>query len=165
MGERSEKKVLSVRGVDEVTYREFVATAKELGKTVGQALTEAMRLYLLFAKSASTALSSLANNINALKKLTKNALSAASEGFREVIPETISNIDELEVGKADLEALGKRVTFNNIKRLIFREDVDRETFEKYVVSISNIDELVIPSTLPRLLVLARCCNVKKLAVR
>ncbi len=165
MSERSEKKMLTVRGVDEVTYREFVATAKELGKTVGQAMTEAMRLYLLFAKSASTLLSSLANNVGALRKLARNALSATSEGFREVVPETIGNIDELEVSKADLEALGRRIIFSNIKRLIFREDVDRETFEKYVVSISNVDELEVPSTLPRLLVLARCCGVKRLIVR
>jgi hypothetical protein len=49
-----------------------------------------------------------------------------------------------------------------VRRLILTEDVDRETFEKYVNSIVQVDELIVRNkSLSKLAVLQRCRFVKK----
>jgi len=75
----------------------------------------------------------------------------------------IENIDEeLIVSKNDLESLLKPVIFKNISKLTFTGDVDGPTFIAYVEKIHNIEELKVPDTLTKLLILAKSKNVGKI---
>ena len=75
----------------------------------------------------------------------------------------IENIDEeLIVSKNDLESLLKPVIFKNISKLTFTEDVDGPTFIAYVEKMQNIEELKVPNTLTKLLILAKSKNVGKI---
>ena len=75
----------------------------------------------------------------------------------------VENIDEeLIVSKNDLESLLKPVIFKNISKLTFTEDVDGPTFIAYVEKMQNIEELKVPNTLTKLLILAKSKNVGKI---
>ena len=75
----------------------------------------------------------------------------------------IENIDEeLIVSKKELESLLKPVIFKNISKLTFTEDVDAPTFIAYVEKMQNIEELKVPDTLTKLLILAKSKHVGKI---
>ncbi|MEM2099793.1 MAG: hypothetical protein QXP45_00390 [Thermoproteota archaeon] len=70
----------------------------------------------------------------------------------------ISEIFRLSVSKKDLEELGMPVTFDRIVHLIFEDDVDFATFEKFVAEISRCDIVELPRGLPKLRVIKKCKN-------
>ena len=75
----------------------------------------------------------------------------------------VENIDEeLIVSKNDLESLLKPVIFKNISKLTFTADVDGPTFIAYVEKMQNIEELKVPDTLTKLLILAKSKHVGKI---
>jgi len=74
---------------------------------------------------------------------------------------TISALEELRVSKKDLEDGSIGVNFFEIQKLIFEDDVDIDTFEKFVESIFECDEVDLPGQLPKLRALEKCreCEV------
>jgi len=73
---------------------------------------------------------------------------------------TISGLEELSVSKKDLEEGGIRVDFFEIGKLIFEDDVDIDTFEKFVESIFECDEVDLPGQLPKMRALIKCRECK-----
>lgn len=158
MSEARPKKVYSIRGLDEEVYREFTATARQLGKTIGEALSEAMKLYMIVAKGLGEGLQEAMNKL-------KRAADELRTGMKEALPLIIDGIEELEIGKGDIEAVGKRIVIRNVNRVLIKDDVDPETFSKYIVEISNVEELIAPRTIPKLLLLSKCRRVRRIEVR
>jgi len=75
----------------------------------------------------------------------------------------IQNIEEeVIISKKDLESLDKPVILKNIVKLTFTEDVDGPTFINCVERMENIEELKVPGTLTKLLVLAKSKHVGKI---
>ena len=62
----------------------------------------------------------------------------------------ICNRQEVIVSKTDLMELGMPVSFHRIERLIFGDDVDFETFKKYIGFISHCKYVEVPKSIPRL---------------
>ena len=62
----------------------------------------------------------------------------------------ICNRQEVIVSKTDLMELGMPVSFHRIERLIFKDDVDFESFRKYVGFISHCKYVEVPKSIPRL---------------
>ncbi len=156
MSEEERRKTVSIRGVDEEVYGKLVATAKSLGKSIGEAATEAFKLFILTVDAASKSLD------EAISK-SKEVGNALVEGIKEEMAVTVGNIDELTITKKDLEAAGRKVIFRNVRKLVFAEDVNLNTFNKYVDSIIMCDELVLPSSIPKLSALSKCRYVKKVS--
>ena len=74
---------------------------------------------------------------------------------------TISGLDELSISKRDLEEGGIRMSFFEIGKLVFEDDVDIGTFEKCVENIFECDAVELPGQLPKLRALSKCreCGV------
>jgi hypothetical protein len=75
----------------------------------------------------------------------------------------IENVEEeVIISKKDLESLDKPVILKNILKLTFIGDVDGPTFINCVERMENIEELKVPDTLTKLLILAKSKNVGKI---
>ena len=75
----------------------------------------------------------------------------------------IENLDEdVILSKRDLESLDKPVILKNITKLTFTGDVDGPSFVNSIERMENIEELNIPDTLTKLLILAKSKNVSKI---
>ncbi len=155
MSQESEKKTVTVRGVDEEAYQKIAALARESGKTVGELLSEAMRLFIASIETGAEAVMTLVRNSSA-------ALAQAAKAAQIV---RVGNVDELVVSKDDLEGIEGRVLFQNIKKLEIADDVPLELFNEKVAGIVLVDELVIPRSLNKLKVLAKAKFVKKVTVK
>jgi|ECHvirMinimDraft_2_1075157.scaffolds.fasta_scaffold00687_2 hypothetical protein len=145
-----EEKPRTIRGIDPDLYDRALALSRQTGKTVGQVINDAL----------SNLLNTFDSTVNKVQEVGRAFVEGMQEGRGELI--VISNVDELEVTRDELTSLGKQVLFRNVRRLILTEDVDRETFEKYVNSIVQVDELIVRNkSLSKLAVLQRCRFVKK----
>ena len=76
---------------------------------------------------------------------------------------TISNIDELVVYGKDFDEINHKMSFINIKELIFYS-IDKRTFESSIKIISNCERLYIPDTIPKLNIYAKCNKIEELMV-
>jgi len=123
---------VTIRDIDDEVYSEFSAEARRQDKPIGALTTEAMGAYLR------------------AQQLSKSE----SE-------HTISGLEELRISRKDLEEGGIQVSFFEIQKLIFEDDVDIDTFEKHVNSIFECDEVDLPGQLPKLRALVKCreCRV------
>ena len=74
----------------------------------------------------------------------------------------VDSVDELDLTKAELESVGRPVVFQGLRTLTIADDVDWETFDKYVDQIRNSRTVIIPNTLTKLQVLTKCRKVKDL---
>ena len=74
----------------------------------------------------------------------------------------VSDLEELHINKEDIIGAGKPVSFRNIKRLVL-EEVDLDTLNN-IDSITNVEELVIPPNINKVLLLQKCKLVKKITV-
>jgi|Deesub1362B_J571_1020462.scaffolds.fasta_scaffold00005_27 predicted DNA-binding protein len=146
MSSKEKKEVVSIRGVDKELYQQLSAFAKEVGKTVGEVINEAMAIFISL----------------------KEGLSEAGGKFVEELEKTIStyigNIDEISVSKEDLQDIKGSIIFRNIGKLIFTDDIDNELFQKKVKRIINVNELVIPKSLSKMKVLSKSMHIKKVVV-
>ena len=149
MGE--EKKITTIRGIDRELYTKITALAKEMGKTVGDMINEAMKLYLLFTETSAEITKSLSRTRKAFV-----------EGFRERTSLIIRDLDQIQLSKSDLERYKRKISLIKIKRVIFDKDVDEDTFEKYIDLIAYCEEVLVPKSIPRLLVYSRCRQVSKI---
>ena len=99
--------------------------------------------------------------------LIRYPLDVSSEfmkGFLEGLGNVIEGIDELNVSKKDLLESERALVFVGIGKLRFENDVDKETFRSKVRAIYHCKELVIPETLPKMLVLSVSRKVGKVTV-
>ncbi|PCN49791.1 hypothetical protein B6U99_07880 [Candidatus Geothermarchaeota archaeon ex4572_27] len=151
-GEEREKTV-TIRGVDRELYSRALALAREVGKSAGEMINEALRLLLSHTMAAATAITRAAEAGREIMQGVKEVASAER---------VVSGVGELVVRRADLEAVEKPVVFRGIKRLVFDEDVDYELFNSKVRAIVMCDEVQVPKAYPKLKVAERCRMVGKL---
>lgn len=122
---------VTIRDIDDEVYNEFSAEARRQGKPIGALTTEAMVAYL-----------------------------RALQPSKSESEHTISGLEEIRLSKKDLEEGGIRVSFYEIQKLFFEDDVDIDTFEKYVNSIFECDEVDLPGQLPKMRALVKCRECK-----
>jgi hypothetical protein len=141
---KEEKTTVTIRGLDKKLYREIMSLAKQAGKTVGEAINEAMELLISLGEGVV----------------------ATGEKFREGIESTfltqINGIEELTLSEEDLSEVKGQLLIRNINKLVFKDDVEQGTFDRKIRRLININELHIPKTLSKIKVLSRSSKVKKI---
>ncbi len=157
MTSSEEKKPITIRGVDKELYRKITLLARESGRTIGELINEAMKLLLT---TTSAALEAAAKAGTAVTELGKSVAEGVREGVADYIE--VKDINELVLNADDLRSLDKPLVLRNIGRLVISSDVPFELFDRVVKSIVLVDEVVVPSSYPKLLVAARCRFVKKI---
>lgn len=164
MNEREERKVsyvvttkdVTIRGVNPELYNSVAELSRRLGISIGEAINEAMKLFL-------DARSGLITSIGPLLEGMRTAGKSIGEGLSNLTPVPISDVEEMELSKEDFEKFGRRVLITNVRKLILSQDVDEKTIEKYVAVIRNCEEVSFPKGLSKLLALSKCRNVKKVS--
>ncbi len=149
-GER--RTTVTVRGVDRELYEELARLARETGRNVGEMLNLAMRLLLAHVRAG---LDTIGRKVEEVRQLVGQV--AEEQGAL-----VVSGVEELTVGRRDLESAGRPVVFRGLRRLVFEADVDPQLFERAVRAIVAVDEVVVPPSLPRLLVAQKCRLVRRL---
>lgn len=152
--EEGEKKQVTVKGIDKELYERAVQMSREMGVTVGELINRSLRAFISLVDVTNKAVST------ALQTVTDSGR-AFVEGVRNV--RVISNIDELTVSRSDLESVDFQVSFRNIKRLVFSEDVTWDLFNDKVYSIVMCDEVVLPKSIPKLKAIEKMRFVKKIS--
>ncbi len=138
------KKVKSIRGIDEKLYEQIALIARETGRTVGEVINEAMKVFV--------------NITSKTVELGKGFVEGVKEGAEPVIK--VAGVGELTVTEKDLREVEGRVDFANIQVLKF-EGVPYELFEEKVRSVTNVREVIIPKEYPKLKVLRKFVSVDK----
>ncbi|RLG88736.1 MAG: hypothetical protein DRO15_02185 [Thermoprotei archaeon] len=158
--EERRRKAITIRGIDKDLYDRILVLARETGKTVGELLNEAMKLLLIIGPVALRATSRVAQGIiSASRAITEGVV----EGFQDVIE--VSGVDELVVTRSDLEQVEKPLVFKLIKRLEFADDIPYELFVSKVKAIILCNEVLIPSTYPKLKVVNICRMVRRIITK
>lgn len=136
----------------------MVNIARNSGKTVGEVMNQAMMTFLGIAGKVG-------EKIDEATQKTISVGKAFIEGYNEAGKNIfiVSDLEELRITKNEIVSLGKPVSFRNIKRLIL-DDIDQQTIDTYIDSIISVDEVVVPSTINKLLLLQKCKFVKKITV-
>ncbi len=143
--ETTERKTITIRGVDQCVYERALRLARELGLTVGDIINEALRRFIASIESAKRAIETH------IEMLTRSG---------DIV--IISSVDTLVVTRKDLESIPKKVVFKDIKELIFGDDVTEDIFREKVYEIVSVNRVVVPRTLSTLLVASRCRYVHKI---
>lgn len=149
-------KDITIRGLNPELYRGVAELSKRLGVSIGEIMNEAMKLLLDARGELMTGLGPLMEGIWSAGK-------ALSEGISNLAPVPISGVEEVELSKEDFARFGRRILITDIRRVIFSQDVDEETLEKYVAVIRNCDEVSFPKSTSKLLALSKCRNVGKVS--
>ena len=154
----NEKKVITVRGVEKDLYERILQIARNSGRTVGEVINDAIRTFLAFSERIQGKIDETTQRAIGIGK-------AFIEGYNEAGKEIIiiSDLEELHVNKNEIISAGKPVSFRDIKKLVL-EDIDQDIINKYIDSIISVDELVVPSSVNKLLLLQKCKFVKKITV-
>ncbi len=154
------KRTVTIRGVDGELYDRVTALAREMGKTVGEVVNEALRLVLAVAdRTISTARGVTQGVVGIGRALVEGV----KEGVQNVVE--ISDIEELEISREDLESSEAPILFRNIKKLVFSDDITLDLIESKIYSIVMCDEIIIPRTIPKIELLKKCRFVKRISVR
>ena len=120
-------------------YSNFVSKAKTEGKTTGEYFSQILA-NILPAFVISESLGSI--------------------GEREILVVTLE--EELFISKQDLVVLGDRgVIFYGIDKLEFAKGVNQELFLKTIIKIIKCDKVILPTNIPRLIVLSRAIGCKE----
>ncbi|MHA1629692.1 MAG: hypothetical protein ACTSXO_05165 [Candidatus Heimdallarchaeota archaeon] len=136
---KEELKDITIRNVSVQLYDELLSKAKEQNKKTGELFSEI-----------------LAHNLSVFEISEE----VHSLGGREFL--IISYEESLTVSRKDLEMLGERgVFFYKIKRLVFIKDVTPELFLKSILKIVKCQEVILPTNIPRLIVLSRVVDCLK----
>lgn len=149
------KKTVTIRGVNRDLYERMVNVARNSGKTVGEVMNQAMMTFLGLAGKVG-------EKIDEATQKAINVGKAFVEGYNEAGKNIfiVSDLEELRITKNEIIGLGKPVSFRNIKRLIL-DDIDQQTIDQYIDSIITVDEVVVPSSVNKLLLLQKCKFVKR----
>ncbi len=145
----SNTRITTVRGLDKDLYSRMVTIARSLGRTTGELVNEAMKLYLAIVEGSETAL-----------KRSVEVLNSVSQAFREGLKEAellwIKNINEVELSKQDIERYDKKIVIYNVKKVIVGDDIDENTFNKYIYKIISCEEIIIPRHISKITVYSKC---------
>ena len=144
--EPKKKKTVTIRNIDEELYAKASALAKSIGETVGEVVNEALRVFLSLAEGSYELVQRVREGMETTLKTV-----------------TIGDLDELVVSRKDLEDVEGKVRFRNIKKLIFDNTVDLETFSRKVHSIVFVDEVIIPKNIAKLKALSKMKFVKRIS--
>ena len=146
---------ITIRGVDRVLYNRLSKIARRMGINVGTLINKSMELFL----------SALPHDGG--PRIIRYPLDVSSEfmrGFLEGLGNVIEEVEELSVSRKDLLDSERALVFVGIGKLRFEEDVDEETFRSKVRAIYHCKEIIIPETLPKMLVLSVSRKVGKVTV-
>ena len=157
MTSNEERRSVTIRGLDKDLYKRIALLARESGRTIGELINESMKLLLA---TTSAALEAAAKAGTAVTELGKSVAEGVKEGMNEYVE--VKDISELVLNAEDLRGLSKPLVLKNIGKLVISDDVPYELFNNVVKSIVLVDEVVIPSSYPKLLVAAKCRFVKKI---
>ena len=162
--EKKQEKVYTIRGLNEDLYESFSGKAKDLGITVGELMNQAMGQFLLTLEVSKDIKQRVGEKVErASHKFIRGPIETLKQIINNVADfELVSNISELTVSKSDLELAEKPLIFSNIKKLEFSPDVDVDLINAKVRSIKVVDEVVIPSTIPVLVIAKKCQLVKRI---
>ncbi len=139
--------IKSIRGIDERLYEELSLMARETGRTVGELVNDAMRLFLSAAGKTS--------------ELGRHFIEGYKEAAKGKNYEVVSGFEELEITDADLRNSARPVEFRNIKTVVFK-NVPYDLFKERVARVVLVDTLVIPKDYPKLEVARKCFLVKRI---
>jgi len=126
---------VTIRGIRDEVYNEFSAEARKQNKSIGDFTTEAMRSYL-------------------------ERLHPTEKGIR-----YISGAQELRVSRQDLEDFNQPIIFRVVEHLIFEDDVDLDTFEKYIVRLEVCERVEFPKHFPKLYTYEKCEHCEQITRR
>ena len=150
-----DKKTVTIRGVDKSIYERAVKTARETGRTVGEIVNQALSSFLGLTSKATNAVTQV---VQGVKETGKSLVQGFEDAKKDVV--VISDVEELSVTRDEILQVGKQISFRNIKKLTL--NIDQEALN-YVDSIIGVDELVIPSTINKIMLLQKCKFVKKIS--
>ncbi|MBD3189779.1 MAG: hypothetical protein GF308_04005 [Candidatus Heimdallarchaeota archaeon] len=133
-------KDITIRNVSSSLYDEFLAKAKSEGKTTGEFFSMILANSLPFIE--------IREAVGPMRK--KKILLIVFE-------------DRVQISTEDLEALGDRgVVFYGINELDFAKDLEQELFLNAIIKIIKCEKVILPKTVPRLIVLSRTIDCKNL---
>jgi hypothetical protein len=91
---------------------------------------------------------------------TTEAMRLYLERFQSKEEHRIIGIQTLRISKKDLEEYDEKVSFTGIHHLIFEDDVDKESFEKYIGDIVGVNKAEFPKQFPKIYLYTKCrgCN-------
>jgi len=156
-GERGEKKVIAIRGIDERLYKEALRLSREIGWTVGELINKSLTLFLSTFPALTESAEKLV--IEPAKELVRTAREAIDSGAAERY--VIRDLEAAEISRRDLEEADKPIAIHSVRRVVIAGDVDFELFDSKVQSISFVDELVVPETFPRVKLYTKLRHVRK----
>ncbi|MFB6470886.1 MAG: hypothetical protein TU36_006620 [Vulcanisaeta sp. AZ3] len=142
--ESSERKTVTIRGLNTDIYDRISRLARETGMTIGEIVNDALKRY-------TAALESVSRTID-------NMIRAG-----DVI--VISGISSLTVAKTDLESLEKPVVFKDMDELVFADDVTNDLIKNKVAKIVNVNTVYVPNTVSTLLIASKSEFVKRIVPR
>lgn len=151
----NKKKTITIRGVDEKIYRKLTEIARSSGKTIGEVTNQAFKTFLDISDAAKRTASGVVES-------GKTFIEGFKEGMGNLI--IISDIDELSVNKEEIMQTSKPIAFKGIKKLSL-VGISDDDIEKYIQEISDVDELIIPSSVNKLKLLQKCRRVKRVVVQ
>ncbi len=130
-----EKSTITIRGIDRKIYNKLSGLAKELDKTVGELLNEAMSLVI--------------------------TLRGRIEGIGSTIL-LIDGVEKLEISGKELSELDRKVLIQNVNTLTLKEDVDTQHIKDKIYKMMNIQRIIVKSDVNKLVLYSKCVNVKEI---
>jgi hypothetical protein len=143
----SENKTITIRGVNSQSYDMFAEKIKNLGITMGDAMTKMIE--------------DISQSID--EELPKLSVSS----IENLIPKkriSIEHIKTLRITKKDLLESKSSIGLSHIKELIIDQSVDYQTFIEYISNISHCNTVYIPKIAPKLILLSKISFVSNLVV-
>ncbi|AWS00146.1 hypothetical protein [Metallosphaera hakonensis] len=154
--ENKQNRTVTIRGVDSSLYDRLVKLAHDTGKTVGEITNQAIGEFLNVISEAEMITYNVKDNI---KSTSKAFLDGFNESRKNLF--VISNVGEITVFKAEIVSAGKPISFRNIGKLVL-PDLDEDTLEKFIDSIVWVDELVIPPSINKIMLMRKARFIKKI---
>ncbi|MCL4447710.1 MAG: hypothetical protein M0Z77_03800 [Thermoplasmatales archaeon] len=127
---------ISIKGVQKRLYERVKGLATDTGRTVGELTNDAFKVLLSAAEET--------------KKVGEEFIHAV----RDSKSTYVQDLNSIEISGPELVRNNKKVTFKNIKNLVFK-DLNETDFENYVESIVNVKSLEIPKGISKFKVLER----------
>lgn len=124
------KKTISIRGVDKSLYGKLSAIAKEVDKTIGELVNEAIELFV---------------------KVTDGVTETVAKVIHE--PYVIKNLDRLVISGGELRSLDRPVMFLNIRELVL-EELDDEALDT-IVKVMKVDNVVVKGSVNKIKLYSR----------
>jgi len=138
------KKIISIRGIDTRLYEELGKIARELGKTVGEMINEAITLFITLKEGLGVMGEAITQELEKTK------------------PTIIGDIEELKLTAKDLEETKGKIIIKNVKKLELTEDITPQQINEKIRKIIKVDELIIPKTIPKTQILTKAIYIKKI---